>query len=72
MSVEKTLLVIEDESAILTFLRSSLEKTGWEVPEARTRRLGLELAAGKKPDVILLDLDLPDQDGLAVLKSLRQ
>jgi two-component system KDP operon response regulator KdpE len=72
MSAEKTLLVIEDETAILTFLRSSLEKTGWEVLEARTGRLGLDLAASRKPAVILLDLGLPDQDGLDVLKALRQ
>jgi two-component system, OmpR family, KDP operon response regulator KdpE len=72
MDAEKTLLVIEDEAAILTFLRSSLEKTGWEVLEARTGRQGLELAAARKPDVILLDLGLPDQDGLEVLKAMRQ
>jgi two-component system KDP operon response regulator KdpE len=72
MEVEKTLLVIEDEAAILTFLRSSLEKIGWEVLEARTGRVGLEMAASRKPDVILLDLGLPDQDGLDVLKALRQ
>jgi two-component system KDP operon response regulator KdpE len=72
MEIQKVLLVIEDEPAILSFLRSSLEKVGWEVLEARTGRIGLELAAGKKPEVILLDLGLPDQDGLTVLKSLRQ
>ncbi len=70
--IEKKLLVIEDEAAILTFLRSSLEKVGWEVMEARTGRMGLDLAASQKPDVILLDLGLPDQDGLDVLKALRQ
>jgi len=72
MSVEKTVLVIEDETAILTFLRSSLEQNGWTMLEARTGRIGLELAASKKPGVILLDLGLPDQDGLLVLKALRQ
>jgi two-component system KDP operon response regulator KdpE len=72
MDTEKTLLVIEDEPAILTFLKSSLEKVGWQVIDARTGRLGLDLAASRKPDVILLDLGLPDQDGLDVLKALRQ
>jgi two-component system, OmpR family, KDP operon response regulator KdpE len=72
MDTEKKLLVIEDEVAILTFLRSSLEKSGWHVLEARTGRVGLELAASEKPDAILLDLGLPDQDGLDVLKSIRQ
>ena len=72
METERKLLVIEDEPAILTFLRSSLEKNGWEMLEARTGRLGLELAASRRPDSILLDLGLPDQDGIDVLKALRQ
>ncbi len=72
MDKEKKLLVIEDEVAILTFLRSSLEQSGWEVLEARTGRIGLDLAASRKPNVILLDLGLPDQDGLDLLKTLRK
>jgi len=59
LSAEKTVLVIEDETAILTFLRSSLEQNGWTMLEARNGRVGLELAASKKPSVILLDLGLP-------------
>jgi two-component system KDP operon response regulator KdpE len=70
--MNKKLLVIEDEVAILTFLRSSLVETGWDVLEARTARIGLDIAAKQKPDAILLDLGLPDQDGLQVLKALRQ
>jgi two-component system, OmpR family, KDP operon response regulator KdpE len=72
METDKTLLVIEDEPAILQFLRSSLDDAGWKTIEATTGRLGLNLAASKKPDVILLDLGLPDKDGLTVLKELRQ
>jgi two-component system KDP operon response regulator KdpE len=72
METEKKLLVIEDEPAILRFLRSSLEETHWKVVEAMTGRMGIELAASQKPDAILLDLGLPDQDGLTVLKYLRQ
>lgn len=72
MKTEKKLLVIEDEIAILRFLRSSLEQSHWEVLEARTGQSGLEMAASRKPDVILLDLGLPDQDGLDVLKALRK
>ena len=72
MSRDMVLLVIEDEPAILRFLRSSLEESDWKVIEATTGRLGIELAASKKPDVILLDLGLPDQDGLDVLKQLRK
>lgn len=72
MTPQKKLLVIEDEPAILTFLRSSLTKNDWEVTEARSGHMGLDLAAKTKPDVILLDLGLPDQEGLDVLKSLRK
>ena len=72
MDDEKTLLVIEDEPAILRFLRPSMEDMGWRVVEATTGRMGLELASSKKPAVILLDLGLPDGDGLDVLKTLRQ
>lgn len=72
METEKTLLVIEDEPAILRFLRPSLEGTGWRVLEATTGRAGQDLAASKKPNVILLDLGLPDGDGLDVLKTLRK
>ncbi len=72
MRDEKVLLVIEDEPAIFKFLRSSLEGADWHVLEAPTGTIGLQMAASKKPDVILLDLGLPDQDGLMVLKALRQ
>jgi two-component system KDP operon response regulator KdpE len=72
MTPEKTLLVIEDEVAILRFLRPSMEKAGWRVWEATTGRVGVEVAAAKKPDAILLDLGLPDREGLDVLKNLRQ
>jgi two-component system KDP operon response regulator KdpE len=72
MKHDKTLLAIEDESAILRFLKSSLEQAGWDMIEAQTAKRGLELAATCRPEVILLDLGLPDQDGLKTLKTLRQ
>lgn len=72
MDVKKTILVIEDEPAILRFLRTSLEERDWTIFEATTGKSGLDLAASRKPSVILLDLGLPDKDGLSVLKELRQ
>jgi len=69
---EKTVLVVEDEPAIVRFLRASLQEHGFLVQEAGNARLALELAATKKPAVILLDLGLPDMDGIDVLKRLRQ
>jgi two-component system KDP operon response regulator KdpE len=69
---EKLVLVIEDELAILRFLRASLQQHGFKVLEATTGKNGLEFAAAKKPEVILLDLGLPDMDGLEVLEGLRR
>ena len=69
---EKAVLVVEDELPILRFLRSSLAERGFRVLEAGTGRAAIELAAAKHPEVILLDLGLPDMDGLEVLKRLRQ
>ena len=71
MDHKKKLLVIEDEVAILSFLRSSLETNGWEVLEARTGRIGLELAASRKPDVILLDLNLPGIGGMELCHRMK-
>ena len=65
-------LVVDDERAIQRFLRPSLEENGFAVLEASNGKSALELAVSKKPDVILLDLSLPDMDGLDVLARLRE
>jgi two-component system KDP operon response regulator KdpE len=72
MKHSKTLLVIEDEPAIIRFLRSSVSPTGWHILEAMTKESGLQLAAAHRPDVILLDLALPEGGALGLLKALRQ
>ncbi|UPT75312.1 MAG: response regulator [Elusimicrobiota bacterium] len=65
-------LIVDDEPAIRRFLRPALEENGYAVLEATTGKSALEAAVAKKPDVVLLDLSLPDQDGLDVLKRLRE
>jgi two-component system KDP operon response regulator KdpE len=65
-------LVIEDEPQMLRFLRPALEGHGYRMIEARTGRDGLTEAATRAPDVVLLDLGLPDLDGLAVTARLRE
>jgi two-component system KDP operon response regulator KdpE len=65
-------LIIDDEVAIRRFLRISLEAHGYQVHEAATGQAGLEEAARLRPDAVILDLALPDQDGLVVLKRLRE
>lgn len=68
----RSILVADDELSILRFLRPSLEAEGFKVLEARTGKEALECVAIRKPDVILLDLGLPDMDGLDVLKRMRE
>jgi len=64
-------LIIEDEQAIVRFLRTTLGSQGYTLREAATGEAGLVQAAGCRPDVILLDLGLPDMDGLEVIQRLR-
>ncbi len=66
------ILIIEDEAPIRRFLRMALEGAGYRLLEAATAREGLSLASGHNPDLVLLDLGLPDRDGLEVIASLRQ
>jgi two-component system KDP operon response regulator KdpE len=65
------ILAIEDEVPILRFLRAVLSSPAFKLIEAQSGKEGLTLAASHNPDLILLDLGLPDQDGLNVLKQLR-
>ncbi|MBT9383526.1 response regulator transcription factor [Pseudooceanicola sp. CBS1P-1] len=65
------ILLIEDETAIRRFLRVALESEGHDVLEAASAREGLAQAARTAPDAVILDLGLPDADGLSVLQGLR-
>ncbi len=67
-----TILVIEDEPQVRRFLRASLTKNGYRIVEAVTAEEGLTLAATHNPDVVLLDLGLPDMDGIEVTRRLRE
>lgn len=68
---QQTILMIEDELQIRRFLRSSLAAHGYALLEASTGQEGVEQAARLHPDGILLDLGLPDLDGLEVLRRIR-
>jgi two-component system KDP operon response regulator KdpE len=72
MSGEHTILVIDDEPPIRRMLRLTLEPQGYRVFEAENGQLGLQEAAARRPDVIILDLGLPDMDGVTVVKRLRE
>ena len=65
-------LIIDDEIQIRRLLRLALESKDYEVREAENGTLGLQACAVHRPDVVLLDLGLPDMDGLEVLRRLRE
>jgi two-component system, OmpR family, KDP operon response regulator KdpE len=66
------ILIIDDELQIRRLLRVTLEGAGYRVREAATGALGLNEAAVQRPDTVILDLGLPDADGLDVLRRLRE
>jgi two-component system KDP operon response regulator KdpE len=67
-----TVLVVDDEVQIRRLLRVTLEANGYRVLEAATGNDGIVEAAQRRPEVVVLDLGLPDLDGLMVLKRLRE
>jgi two-component system KDP operon response regulator KdpE len=67
-----TVLVIEDEAQIRRFLRATLTANGYQLLEATTAQEGLVQAATRQPEVVILDLGLPDLDGLEVTRRLRE
>jgi len=64
-------ILIEDERQIRRFVRAALEAEGWSVHESDTMRQGLIDAGTRKPDLIILDLGLPDGNGVEFLRDLR-
>ncbi len=68
----QTLLVIEDEKEIRRFLRIALEGEALRIYDAETLQRGLIEAATRKPDLVILDLGLPDGDGLDFIREFRQ
>ena len=68
---QPTAIVIEDEPQIRRFVRSALEAEGWRVHEAATLREGLAAAGTRQPDLLVLDLGLPDGDGVGLIRDVR-
>jgi two-component system KDP operon response regulator KdpE len=64
-------ILIEDEPQIRRFVRAALEAEGWLVHEADTAKRGLLDAGTRKPDLLVVDLGLPDGDGLDVIRDVR-
>ena len=66
------ILVVDDETAILRFLETVLDSEGFNLYKAENGHLALAAAATVRPDLVLLDLGLPDMDGIEVVKRLRE
>lgn len=71
-STPACVLVVEDELPIRRFLRPAVEAAGWRLIEAETGQRGLLEASQNGPDVIILDLGLPDIDGIEVVRRVRE
>ena len=69
--LKRSILVVEDDESIRFLLRENLEYEGFEVIEAEEGEAGMKLAETADPDLILLDLMLPNMSGMEICKRLR-
>jgi two-component system KDP operon response regulator KdpE len=72
MAKPDTILVVDDEPPIRRFLRTSLSASGYRVLEAENAAGGMRLLAAEKPDLVILDLGLPDRSGLDLIPEIRK
>ncbi|WP_026693683.1 response regulator transcription factor [Peribacillus kribbensis] len=70
--MSKKVLVVDDEESIITLLQYNLQQSGYDVITAMDGREGLTKASEEEPDMIILDVMLPEMDGIEVCKQLRQ
>ena len=68
----KKLLVVDDEAEICDFLKTFFEERDFEVQTAHSGKEALEIAGKSKPQVILLDIHMPEMDGMIVLKKIKE
>ena len=71
MNTKANIIIIEDEKNICNFIETVLSPQGYQVTCANTGTDGLKLIESLKPDVVLLDLGLPDMDGLELIQEVR-
>ena len=66
------LLLVEDDKPLATGLRQALQKSGYSVNHVENGEFALTAIKAERPDIVVLDIGLPDIDGISVLKQLRQ
>ena len=71
MNIREKILVVEDEKSISRFISTILDNNGYEAVQARTGAEAQSMISSHCPDLVILDLGLPDMDGLEILRSLR-
>ena len=71
MNIREKILVVEDEKSISRFISAILDNNGYESMQARTGTEALSMISSHCPDLVILDLGLPDMDGLEILRNLR-
>ena len=71
MNIKEKILVVEDEKSIAHFISTVLNNNGYEAMRARTGQEALSMVSSHCPDLIILDLGLPDMDGMDLLKNIR-
>jgi CheY-like chemotaxis protein len=67
-----SVLVVDDQDQVRQLIRETLEQAGYEVEEARDGKEGLERYRATSPDLVIMDILMPDQDGLEVIMTLRR
>ena len=72
MTTRPKVLIIDDEPQIRRLIQAALARADYATVEAQTARAALDLLAGERPDVILLDLGLPDRDGIELVPLLKK
>jgi DNA-binding response OmpR family regulator len=72
MQAQKTVLIIEDEKSLRGAMVDILTAKNFTILEAKNGREGVEMAIIKKPDLIVLDLIMPEMDGMSALKKIRE